>query len=122
MRRKNPHNLGRFGEDIAQRYLITHGYTILERNFHTRYTELDIVALENKTLVFIEVKTRRGSLFGTPEEAITPYKLRTLIRSAQYYKLLHPELPDALRIDVVAVRYKEGMQEPEISLYKNITL
>lgn len=113
--------LGAKGEEIAANYLHSLGFKVIERNFHKRYTELDIVALDNKTLVFIEVKTRIGKKYGTAEEAITPWKLRNLIRSAHYYKLLHPDLPDAMRIDVVSIILSSQQNLEKISLYKNVT-
>lgn len=53
--------------------------------------------------MFVEVKTRVGREFGLPEESVTPRKLREVTHTAKYYKLIHPELPDELRIDVVAI-------------------
>jgi len=95
--------LGKLGEDFACSFLKKKGFRILERNFRKRYGELDIVALYGKILVFVEVKTRVGYEFGTPEEAVTPWKLREVVRMAQFYKSLHPELPESLRIDVIGV-------------------
>ncbi len=115
-------NLGRFGEDLAEKYLLSLGYKILEKNFRKRYTEIDIVAIEKGVLVFIEVKTRRGKKFGNPRNAITPFKIRTLIRSANYYKLVHPELPSSMRIDFVGVSLNENYRLNEMELIKNITL
>lgn len=96
--------IGRLGEDIAANYLRKKGYAILARNFKARYGELDIIAVHNKTLIFIEVKTRKSSAFGTPEEAVTPWKLREVIKTGEYYKLLHEELPNALRVDVIGIQ------------------
>ncbi len=95
--------LGKKGENLACDYLRSHRYLILERNFQKRYGELDIVALKDKTLIFFEVKTRVGHRFGRPEEAVTPRKLHEVVQTAHYYKLLHPELPDAMQIDVIAI-------------------
>lgn len=95
--------LGKRGEDFACSFLKQIGFRILERNFRKRYGELDIIALDGRILVFVEVKTRVGYDFGTPEEAVTPWKLREVVQMAQFYKSLHPELPESLRIDVVGV-------------------
>lgn len=95
--------LGKRGETLAADYLLKHGYRILERNFKARYGELDIIALSGTVLVFIEVKTRIGRSFGTPEEAVTTRKLAEVKQTAQYYKLLHPETPSAMRIDVIGI-------------------
>src|SRR6185369_1062344 len=100
---------GKIGEDIAVEYLKKHGFKIIDRNFLIRGGEIDIVALEysnvteEETLVFIEVKTRRSNEFGTPLEAITPWKIRSLIKTAQFYKVKHPNLPELMRIDAIAI-------------------
>src|SRR3989304_3418392 len=93
--------LGRYGEELATKYLQKQGYKIIERNFQKRYGEIDIIARDSETLIFVEVKTRIGDKYGPPEEAITSWKLKALVRSVQFYKMLHPELPESLRIDAV---------------------
>ncbi|MCJ7740020.1 YraN family protein [Candidatus Microgenomates bacterium] len=113
--------LGKYGEEAASKYLKSQGYKILERNFRKSYSEIDLVALDGKTLVIIEVKTRIGDKYGLPEEAITPRKLRSLTKAAYYYQMLHPKLPESLRIDVVSVNLGEDFQVLDIRLYKNIT-
>lgn len=101
--------LGKKGEDFAAQYLARHGYRILERNFKKRYGELDIVALHKTSrynvLVFVEVKTRIGHEFGKPEESVTPRKLAEVVQTAQYYKMLHPELPISMRVDVIGIEF-----------------
>lgn len=120
------HNLfkkeeGELGENLAVEYLKKHGYKILERNFRIRGGEIDIIGIDGDTLVFIEVKTRRSNEFGTPLEAITPWKLRTLIKSAEFYKAKHPRLPDAMRIDAVGIVLGGDNNPNSIELVKNIT-
>jgi len=95
--------LGKKGEDLACDYLRSHRYLILERNFQKRYGELDIIALKDKSLVFFEVKTRVGHAYGKPEESVNSKKLHEVVQTAQYYKMIHPELPDAMQIDVIAI-------------------
>lgn len=114
--------LGKRGEDLAVQFLQKNGYKILERNFAKRYAEIDIVAQEKETLVFVEVKTRTTREFGNPLEAITPWKIATLQRSCQFYKSLHPELPEALRIDVVSVELSPSGGVEKIELVKNISV
>lgn len=99
---------GRAGEDAAASLLLRYGYRVLARNFHSKFGEIDIVAQEGATLVFVEVKTRWSRKFGFPEEAVTPWKLRSIIKTGDYFKLLHPNTPDLLRIDVVAIEVEEG--------------
>jgi len=109
------------GEDLASDYLAKKGYKILERNFRKRYGEIDIVALDRNTLVFIEVKTRSSNQFGSPLESITPWKLKSVIKTAQYYKLTHKNLPDSLRIDAVSIKLSQEGSVNELELVKNIS-
>ena len=96
--------LGRWGEDIAARYLRKKGMKILGRNVRSPVGELDIVAQHGRTLVFVEVKTRRGTSHGHPQEAVGATKQRQIMRAAQWY--LAERKLDRLqpRFDVVAVR------------------
>lgn len=110
---------GKLGEEIASSFLQKQGYKIIERNFQKKHGDIDIVALDGDTLVFVEVKTRKSKEFGGAAGAITPWKIKTLIRSAQLYKMLHPKLSEILRIDVVAIDYINGV--PQVELIKNIT-
>lgn len=95
--------LGDTGEEIAARELIRRGYTVRERNWRCLEGELDIVAEQRESLVFVEVRTRRGDRFGTPEESITPAKRAHLVAAAQAYLQAHPLQDCDWRIDVVAV-------------------
>lgn len=113
--------LGFLGEKIASDYLQKQGYRIIGKNFHKRWGEIDLIAIEGETLVFVEVKLRTSPLFGKPEEAITPWKLRSLTRSAEFYKSLHPELPDLMRIDLVGIGLNEKSEAERIVLIKNIS-
>lgn len=112
-------SLGKYGEDLAEKYLIEKGYEIIERNFRKRYGEIDLVAIEDGFLVFIEVKTRFCHDYP-PEEAFTPRKKRNLIRSAEYYKSLHPELPALLRLDLMAIELNTDKSPKRLTLYKDI--
>ncbi len=96
-------HIGKIGEDVAEKYLRKKGWKILQRNYKARYGEIDIVAQDDETLVFVEVKTRMGTSFGTPEESVTTRKLREVVETAQYYKTLHPMLPEAMRVDVIGI-------------------
>ncbi|MBI5019157.1 YraN family protein [Candidatus Gottesmanbacteria bacterium] len=98
-----PSNLGRLGESYAVSYLSRHHFVILARNFRAGHGEIDIVANDHDTLVFVEVKTRSTLSFGSPQSAVTPMKLREIIKTAQYYMLTHPGKPMQVRIDVIAI-------------------
>lgn len=115
-------NKGKVGEQKATKFLESQGYKIIERNFKKRYGEIDIIALDtDDTLVFFEVKTRFSHEYGYPEEAVTPWKIKTLIRSANFYKMIHPELSDLMRIDVVSVEVDDEGEVKSIRQIKNIT-
>lgn len=93
------------GENAACSYLSKKGYKILERNFRKSYGEIDIIAKKDNILIFIEVKTRSSNKYGTPFESIAPWKLKSLLHAAKFYKyILHPELPDDLRVDAIGVQ------------------
>ncbi len=94
--------LGAYGESVAARLLTERGYRILERNYRCDVGEADIVALDGDVLVFVEVRTRQGTRFGTPEESIGPRKQEKMIEVAQTYVSEH-EYDGDWRMDVVAV-------------------
>jgi putative endonuclease len=96
-------NLGRRGEQLAEQKLAASGYAILARNYRCRAGEIDLVARQGETVVFVEVRTRRGTAFGLPEASLTPRKRQHLIAAAQTY-LQASQLEEVpWRIDVVAV-------------------
>ena len=99
------HNvLGKEGEEEAVQCLLQKGYTILHRNWRAGKKELDIVALDNqqKTLVVVEVKTRKNRLFGEPEEAINDTKIKRIVSSTDtYLQKFAIDLP--VRFDIIAI-------------------
>lgn len=99
---------GKLGEEIAKRYLLDKGYKIIAKNFRIRGGEIDLVAIDNDTVVYIEVKARTSRRFGLPEESINKYKLKFIERSSQFFRLQNPGLPEPERIDVVAVEIRYG--------------
>lgn len=113
--------LGKQGEDYAASYLIQQGYRILDRNFRIHYGELDIIAIDKNMLVFVEVKTRTDDIYGSPEEAVTPWKLRELIKVSQWYRLQHKGLPDLERIDVIALKINHNGIVDYCNHIKNVT-
>ncbi|MCL5432893.1 MAG: YraN family protein [Patescibacteria group bacterium] len=114
-------NVGKIGEDLACKHLTKNGYKIIERNFKKGYGELDIIAVDKNELVFIEVKARKSMNFGGPFEAITPYKLRTLIKTAEYYKWTHKNLPDQMRMDAIGITLDVVGSITELEHIKNIS-
>jgi len=96
--------LGHSGEDLAARHLQQSGYDILNRNYRTRLGEVDIIARDGDTLVFVEVKVRRNSNFGSAKAAVTAAKQRRLSMVAlQYLKSPAGRRFTGARFDVVAV-------------------
>ena len=110
--------LGISGENLARDALARQGYAILETRYRTRVGEIDIVAQDGATLVFVEVKTRTSERFGPPAEAVTRRKQQRVVTMARWYlseKHLHGSL---CRFDVVTVLWRRGL-EPEIEVVKN---
>lgn len=95
--------IGKIGEDFAADYLIRQNYQVLDRNFSVRYGEIDLVALDGDSLVFVEVKTRTSDRFGLPEDSITAEKLARMQNAALLWLEAHPEIPDDYRMDVIAI-------------------
>jgi len=117
---------GKRGEDIACDYLKKQGYKIIDRNFRIRGGEIDIIALDSsagsgQVLVFIEVKTRRSHEFGSPLEAITYWKMKALIKTAEFYKVQHPHLPESMRIDALGIILDSENNLASVELVKNIS-
>lgn len=118
----------KLGEDKASLFLHKNGFKIIERNFRKSYGEIDIIGIDSSTdpqrkiLVFIEVKTRKSNSFGSPLEAVTPGKLKSVIKLALFYKLIHPNLPDAMRIDAISVVLSSDNRVENIEHIKNISV
>ncbi len=111
--------LGQNGEDIAEKFLIKQGYKILERNRHfSRFCEIDIIAQDKDTLVFVEVKTRKTDICGHPLEAITKTKYKNIRTGLSLYLQENPNYKK-YRIDVVSILLQPKL---EIKHLKNIYL
>jgi putative endonuclease len=96
------------GEDAAAEYLQSKGYRILERNYRFRRGEIDIVAQDGATLVFVEVKARHSREFGTPEEAVTFRKRNQLRKIARGYLFDRKIDGRECRFDVIGIEYENG--------------
>ena len=97
------HNdLGKQGEEKALTFLESQGYKIVAANWHEHKFEIDIIAIDNNEIVFVEVKTRATDFFGSPEEAVTIPKQQHLIEGANYY-LEQNEIDFNARFDVIAI-------------------
>ncbi len=108
--------LGRSGEDHAAKHLAKHGYRVLERNYRTKQGEIDLIALDRDTVVFVEVKTRTNDAYGAPELAVDQRKQARMVQAALGYlkrKQLH-QMP--CRFDVVAI---SGDGDGDLQLIRN---
>lgn len=112
-------SLGQQGEDAAARYLKRGGYRILGRGVDSPLGELDIVAVDDRTIVFVEVKTRRSADAGHPTEAIDPRKERRMTQAALAYLKSQRLLQYQARFDVVAITWPENSRDPVVEHYKN---
>lgn len=99
------YKLGIKGEEIAANYLAGLGYKIIERNWRHKKDEIDIIALDGRFLVIIEVKTRSTDVFGEPEEAVTTTKQKFLIRATEEY-IFMKDIQLETRYDIVSVIIK----------------
>ena len=111
--------LGALGEKIALDFLRAQKYSILETNLRRRQGEIDIIAEDKDCLVFVEVRTRASSGFGTPEESLTTAKKEKLVSLALAYLQTHRNLPPLWRIDVVAIELDQDKNVSRIELIKN---
>ncbi|MEO8495327.1 MAG: YraN family protein [Planctomycetota bacterium] len=114
-----PQPLGARGERAAVRFLKRHGYVIVGRGVRDRIGEIDIVAVDGKTIVFVEVKTRVSDDRGHPAEAVDQDKQRQLTRVALSYLRRHDLLEHSARFDVVAVTWPADQKRPTIEHFKN---
>lgn len=115
----NKRKKGSYAEDYAICLLKKKGYEIIERNFYTPFSELDIIARINDTLVFVEVKARWGTKFGRPEEFVNEKKIYRIKKAGELYFLKNPGLPKKSMILVVSLIYENDtvVSEKLIKVY-----
>lgn len=104
--RQSTKQIGDAGESLATQRLQGVGYLIVDRNFRTRFGEIDIIAKDGNDLVFIEVKTKSNDYFGTAAEMITKRKLEKIIKTAETY-ILANKIDSTWRIDAVLINGNE---------------
>lgn len=107
--------IGVLGESVALGYLARKGYSLVQRNYRTRYGEIDLILRDGEALVFVEVKARRGKGFGDPLEAVTPGKQgRVRLMAEAYLAEKGPEFVDGfeeIRFDAVGILVGDGAHE-----------
>ncbi|GIK20667.1 MAG: YraN family protein [Ignavibacterium sp.] len=114
----NKKDFGKDGEEIAAKYLLKKGFEILKRNYRLSHGEIDIIAKDGDTLVFVEVKTRKNLEYGEPEYAITKKKIQQLKKIAELY-LFDKQIEEAdCRFDVIAI-ILGSENNPQITHYEN---
>lgn len=113
--------LGLLGEELAFHYLANQGYKILLKNYENPLGEIDLIAKEKGTLVFVEVKTRSSLSMGSPLESVTFHKRAQIAKSARYYMKRYGIKDIPCRFDVVSILMPPG-GEPQIELIQNAFL
>jgi putative endonuclease len=113
---KHNQRVGKWGEETAAEYLRQSGYQIIAQNVRTPYGEIDIIAKQDNSIIFIEVKTRTSNTMGLPEESITPRKRKHMVACAEHYAAEN-EI-EHWRIDVISIEGKPGM-EPIVTYFEN---
>jgi putative endonuclease len=113
-------SLGRFGESWAVAHLQRLGYQVVDRNVRYRSGELDIVAHEGGDLVFVEVKCRRSSQYGSPEESISPRRFDRLARAATEYLARNELQSSSVRLDLVALEVGQDGRVERHNLIRGI--
>jgi len=113
----NKVNIGAYGQKLAENYLTSNGFTIIERNFRCRSGEIDVVAWDDDYIAFIEVKYRRSLTHGYPREAVGYHKQKHIRRVASYYIMTKQLSNQDFRFDVLEIVDIDG--NPEITLIKN---
>jgi putative endonuclease len=108
---------GKESESLAVRHLRKNGYKILEQNYRNKLGEIDIIAKEKGTLVFVEVKARKSDLFGNPKWAVTPKKQRKISMVALYYLKATKQTRVKARFDVISI--SSTADNPRIEIIKN---
>lgn len=115
--------VGAEGEELAAKFLEEKGYKVLERNYRTKFGEIDLICLKNNTLVFVEVKLKHGEEFGSPEEMIGVDKLGRIQRMAEYYLIDNPKTSkkyESYSIDAICIVLTSSGDVERINHYENI--
>ena len=99
----NKKSKGKAAEEKAASYLKSLGYEILERNFRSKFGEIDIIAKDKDTLVIVEVRSKSYSFFGTPEETISKSKAKKIIKTAEFYIQTKNPNFENVRFDIISI-------------------
>ena len=121
------HNIlvGQLGEDLASQYLIDHGYKIIDKNFHTRFGEIDLIAQKvgqptlDDEILFLEVKTRTSKLFGYPEQAVDAKKIKHLLEAIKIYRQVN-QRNNFWRLDIISIEIVNG-EVKDLRWFKDVS-
>lgn len=113
-----PHILGIIGEKLARFYLSSMGMRVLEKNFRCNFGEADLILMDKGCLVLCEVKTRAQGRYGEPEDAISPERIKRLIKTLEFYAKIKKLKGMNMRIDAISIRVNKKV---EIRHFKSIT-
>jgi putative endonuclease len=119
MNQSNNLKIGKMGEEFAGKYLEKYGYKIIERNYRTKYAEIDLIARKGREMVFVEVRTKRGENFGTPEETINKKKLRKIWGNVRAY-VAWKRWKGSSRVDAICIVLKLDGEIDRLNHYQNI--
>jgi len=111
--------IGRLGEAVAGRYLKGKGYKIIEKNYRCKQSEIDLVACFKQTLVFVEVRTKTGENFGSPEESLNKRKINKIVKACQFY-MYQSGYFKGYRIDAICIVLGKNRIPRRLSHYKDI--
>lgn len=112
-------SLGNRGELAAERFLLRKGMVIIERGYQDKFGEIDLIAVDGKTVVFVEVKTRTSDQAGEPADAVDDTKQQHLTKTAQGYMKWHRLTECRARFDVIGIIWPTSSQRPNIVHYEN---
>ncbi|MBI3671652.1 YraN family protein [Candidatus Azambacteria bacterium] len=113
---------GDIGEDVARKYLVKIGYSIIGKNYQTKFGEIDIVAKNDREILFIEVKTSDINSFIRPEENLTQNKLRKLLKTVELY-IISNDLPETYtwRVDLISIKLNQETRKASLEHFKGIS-
>ncbi len=109
--------IGALGEKIAEKFLRSRGFRILDKNFSAPFGEIDLVAKKENCIVFVEVKTKTNAAFGEPLEAITKKKQRHILKNCQFYLKRHNLVDNSWRIDAIGI---ELDRDKEVRILRHV--
>ena len=112
-------SIGKLGEKVAREYLEKKGYNIIEQNYKTKYAEIDLIAKKKDILVFVEVRTKTGEEFGTPEDTINRDKKRKLRMNGRAY-INRTKWKGPYRIDAICIVFNPDQTVSRLTHYENI--